>query len=95
VNNSGNVQCKFMGHSVRVDVDARESPSQLQEALKEGTKVITKRASKKRVDMNKLCIPGVDLTCNHASHTIQGTFSEHLGTFGARSWNIQCIFRER
>ena len=56
--------------SVRVEVDAREPPSQLQEALKESTKVdaeynLPTWVPKTRDNMTKRRIPGVDLRVHH------------------------------
>jgi hypothetical protein len=56
----------FSAHSVRVKVDAREPPSQLQEGRKESTKVdaeynLPTWVPKTRVNKTKRRIPGVEL----------------------------------
>jgi antitoxin component of RelBE/YafQ-DinJ toxin-antitoxin module len=76
------IQGIFRERSVQVEVDAHEPQSQLQEALKERTKVVS---------------GNIQGTFREHSRNIQGTFREHSGNiqenFREHSGNIQCELR--
>jgi hypothetical protein len=78
---SGNVQGTFREHPVRVELDASDPPSQLQEALTKSTKVDAEYIT---------CPHGYvrrGFTFREHSWNIHGTFMEH-------SWNIHGTFME-
>jgi hypothetical protein len=103
-NMRGNIQGTFSVSSA----DAREPPSQLQEALLKSIKVnaeynLPTRVPKTRVDNTKRRIPREELRVHHKlprgrSGNVQGTFWEHSGNvegmFGEHKGNIQGTLRE-